>query len=376
MAVNISSSPNEICAIDEPITWGLTISTLGTPGLTQKSIGYQLIDSLGKIIAASEIQPVNTSYVHHVNLVNPIKQSLITNPPSLQLNTVQDALGFQTFTLKYGEITLDLVTGFISGFPVTSSATPIKVVNCTNNNYFDIIDNMTSYKLLTFKPFNNWYSRKSYDWIYVWGACTVTILKDYAASGGGYTGTTVTTLTGTAAKVNCIPIGYKHHAGLAGLKTYMVKLTLDGADTYYKYVGCDDVEDGQPCQIVYFDIGGGYTSIDCVMTALNPASNKDVLNTNKPYNSTTNGGNQITNSKTQVRYNFKRLMPLTQQEQEQWVRFVGAENYYVILTDQYVQYGMVKFIFDSDLDLELESGEYFSFNGYIANDLNSANGHQ
>ena len=49
MAVNISSSPNEICAIDEPITWGLTISTLGTPGLTQKSIGYQLIDSLGKI---------------------------------------------------------------------------------------------------------------------------------------------------------------------------------------------------------------------------------------------------------------------------------------------------------------------------------------
>ena len=112
------------------------------------------------------------------------------------------------------------------------------------------------------------------------------------------------------------------------------------------------------------------------MTALNPASNKDVLNTNKPYNSTTKGGNQITNSKTQVRYNFKRLMPLTQQEQEQWVRFVGAENYYVILTDQYVQYGMVKFIFDSDLDLELESGEYFSFNGYIANDLNSANGHQ
>ena len=85
MAVNISSSPNEICSIDEPITWGLTISNLGTPGLTQKSIGYQLIDSLGKIIAASEIQPVNTSYVHHVNLVNPIKQSLITNPPSLLL---------------------------------------------------------------------------------------------------------------------------------------------------------------------------------------------------------------------------------------------------------------------------------------------------
>ena len=376
MAVSIVSSPNPINSVDEDIIWELTISDLGTPGVTQKSIGYQLIDSLGRITAEGEIQPVSTSYEHPISLLAPIKQSLNTKIPNAQLNTVQDAYGVETYTLKYGEITLTLATGAISGFPLSSSSTAIKVVNCTNNNYFDELADMTAFKNLTYKPFNNWYCAESYDWLYVWGACTVTVLKGYSASGGGYTGTTVATLTGVADKVNCIPIGYRHLSGLSAEKTYMVKLSLNGVDTYYKYVKNFEPDEGQPCQIVYFDIAGGYQAIDFILTGVSPASRKDKYNTYRPYQSITQGGEQLANSRTQVRYSMKRLMPTDKDQQQQLIRFASAENYYLPLTTNVFEYGLVRFTFDGDINIEVESGEYLEVSGYLTHPLNSANGRQ
>lgn len=374
MAVSIVDSPNPINSIDEPIRYKFTISDLGTPGVTRKSIGWRLVDSGGFVTAVSEISPVDTSYEHPLNLRDIIKNDLRTNIPQLFSPLVQDAAGAKEYTLYYGEISLDLNSGITTGFPnVSSSATPIKVVNCTNNNYLDEIDDMTDYKLLTIKPFQNYYTVKSFDWLYVWGACQVRIVKDYYSDGPGYNGVTVVTLNGTAGKVNCIPIGYRHHGGLNGLKKYMVILSLNGKFYYFKFDNMGNPYPDNPSQIIYFDPAGGYTAIDGIVTSYNPSAEKETVNTYKPYDSKTSGGKQLINSKGVTGYTFKRILPQSADEREQMIRFVTAENYFLPLQTPFAE-GLVKFTVEENYSLDYENAEYFEMNGYVTHPVLSANG--
>jgi hypothetical protein len=374
MAIGLAGSPNPISAVDEPIEFLLTASDMGTPGVTVKSIVWKLEDGLGNITAEDEIRIVNTSYEHPVKLSHIIKENLKTSIPSLFSNTVQNAAGQKLYTFSYGEKTLTIATGGTAGLPVTA-ATPFRVVNTTNNNYMDHQDIMTAFKLLTRKPFQNFFTHKDFDWIYVWGACTVTLLKNFISSGPDYTGTTVVSLSGSADRVNCIPIGYRHHAGLAGLRQYMVKLALNGQNYYFKFNHNNEPYANCPSQIIYFDPAGGYTALDGEMKALSPLSNKYKAKTYHPHASNTSGGEQLRNSQAIARYSFKRQMPLELDAWEQMIRFVGGENYYIPLQTTTAE-GLVRFTFDSDVNIALESLEYFDITGYLTHPVNSANGRQ
>lgn len=375
MSVTITSSPAALMAIDEPIVWGLAISSLGTPGVDSRSIAYQLQESGGgAIIAESEIAPVAAAFDHRLNFVRDIKSQLTTAIPALYSGTVQDAGGVKKVVLKYGETVLNLLTGVATGFPPGSTSAEVTVVNSANNNFVDLPDPMPANKLLTWKPFQNYFNDKAFDWLYVFGAATVTIIKDFTFTGGAYTGTTVATLTALGAgKVSCIPIGYQHHPGLAGVSSYVVKLTLYDTPMYFLFTCAPKPEKDIPSQVVYFDASGGYTALDGELEQISASAQKTQVSTYKDARSVVAGGDTLMDSKGYVSYIFRRRMPQARDEYEQMMRFVAAENYYIPLQTLWAN-GLVKFISTDESRITISSGEYIQLTLRSAHPIISANG--
>lgn len=373
MAVTLNNSPSARCCVDEDIIWGISIDSLGTPGVDTKCISYQLKDATGAIISENEIAPVAVGHVHRLNFMADIRRNLQTEIPALFVNTVQNALGVKKYRLYYGETTLNLTTAMAYGFPPTNQSAEVTVVNAAANNWIDLPTTFPTAKVLTFKPFQNFFCSRAFDWLYIWGVGTVTILKDYAFAGGNYTGTTVATLTAVADRVNCIPIGYRNHSGLNGVESYIVKVECNGNTQYHLFTCAPEPVKDMPCQVVYFDPGGGYTALDGELLSVATNADKEEFNIARPNKSITAGGKTQANAKGYVSYKFRRRMPQSRDEIEQITRFVSSESYLIPVQTMYFE-GLVKFRCTDSITVALASGDYIEMTLVSAHPILSANG--
>ncbi len=354
MAVSLISSPATWITIDDLIQWKLSISDLGTPNVDKKTIAYQLVTDTGTPITdVREINPENTLIQPAISFANEFRAhpNIRTNPPLLFSTSVQDAKGILKVKLKYGEIVNTFATGSITGDPPTNESDVINIINSAiyqNNNSLQLTDSF----LMTQKSNLNYYNKDTFDWLYVFGAGTVTIKIG---------ATTVATMTGTADKVNCIPIGAMHFPALKVAPSYHVDVSA-GSDNYtFYFKNCGFNEYDEPCQIVYLDSLGGYTAMmfQLVEYGINPE--KESIDTFRGGGGLTdlgdylmNGGNSLMNAKGFQEYTFELKHYYTPDVVDQLTRLISSESYYLILKTKYLS-GMFKFKMTNNLQVSRDN---------------------
>lgn len=342
MAVSIVSSPDQWVTIDDVIRWKLSISDLGTTGVNKKTIAYQLATDTGAAITeVREINPENTLIQPSISFFNEFRAhpNIKTLPPMLFSTSVQDAAGILKVKLKYGEIVNTFATGSITGDPPTSESSVINIINAAiYQNHNPLILN-TSF-LMTRKADLNYYNKNCFDWIYCFGSSTVTIKIGT---------TTVASMSGTADKVNCFPIGAMHWPALKTAESYSVEINAgtDIVTYYFKNCGMNDYE--EPCQIVYLDQLGGYTALTLELIESGIPSEKERIRQYRPGGGNADlaeylmrNGNSLINAQAYQEYTFEMKHYFTPDVVDQITRFIASENYYIILKTEYLK-GLFKF---------------------------------
>ena len=367
MAVNILTSPSTPITVDDLIQWKMEITDIGTPMVNKKTIGYQLTDSTGvtEYTNVREISPDNININPNISFANEL-YNIKTLLPTILTNTMQDGGGIMKVKLKYGEITHDFTTGVTSGLPLPSSSSVIDIINSCILNYKEF-QNIPSVFLMSPKLPVSIYNASSYDWIYGYGAATVTIKNP--------SNVTVSTMTGTGNKVNIFPIGAAHFPALAAFPYYTVNFKTDG-DLEYNYTFKNCGLNEYPHQVVYLDPLGGYTAMTFKEVNIGLDVQKEEIKTHRggisnwgavKYN--THGGINLSNVKGFTKYDFELKTKMTPDAIRAIEGFLGSSSYFLIYNNMFVKFKVV----DSAMIKE-GINTRFKISGTMANPNNAAIG--
>ena len=367
MAVNILSSPTSPITVDDLIQWKMEITDLGTPLVNKKTIGYQLTDGTGvtEYTNVREISPDNININPNISFANEL-YNIKTLLPTILTNTMQDGGGIMKVKLKYGEITHDFTTGATTGLPLPSSSATIDIINSCLLNYKEF-QTIPSVFLMSPKLPVSMYNVTSVDWLYGYGAATVTIKNPE--------NTVISTMTGVANKVNIFPIGAAHFPALSFLPYYTVTFQTEGYKVYtYRFKNCGLNE--YPYQVLYLDPLGGYTAMTFTEVNIGMDVQKDEIKTHRggiadwgqtKYN--THGGNNLANVKGYTKYDFELKTIMSPDAVRTIEGFLGSSSYLLVYNNKFIKFkvtesGMIK----EGINMRIK------LSGNVANPVNAAIG--
>jgi hypothetical protein len=359
MGVTITTSPNELNAVENGLIWKIMLSDLGTDPI-EKRAGWELYGPDGLVCELSSTRPGSTGDAIILDFKKNIRGLVKTKLPTVGALGVQnDTEIIKEFYLKYGEISINKNTASVTGVPVGSSSSSYKVFNGANNIWDTALTTSTGVYILSYRPINYNILRNSLDYIWVLGSTTVVYTVYYSNN------TTQTITQSAPYDANIVPVGLPFlEALLTGHDAEdvtQIAITINGT-TYY--VGFESDCEGAALdfmEVLFLEPLGGrsimvFQQIDSAGVQ-RQTTEANIYKTISSIGDLRLSGDSIINNVSHGTYTLRRQTG-NDIDEIRWMHGFGASNeHHLLLKDRGGNRFWAKFILDGAPSYNLDSKE-------------------